>query len=326
MNSYEQLEEESRYPRIRFVVIGLPDVGKSALVERYVTGELRESYPSFTQCGRYLEKITQVNGEKMKVNILPIELEERFLTKYQLEIFSAKGFMVVYDQGNLQSYEAAIEIAELLAKKGKQVMLVATKSDQEMFKVVNNEKAKELAESKRWMFCETSAAKNVNIDRAFESLANAVMQQEQQHQKVNDILRYDAAIKKMHALCEKPDRLKAIGKKSSLYKDYLHLVEMIEIFIDKFELKLKKEDCFKYIETVRNYAAALSQEEEQTEQQSKPGKFAAKFTPDERIQRVCRVIASITNEEISAKEFDEMITRALSNAPEAAAPKIPKKR
>ncbi len=297
MNSFD---DELPYTRLNIIVIGMPDVGKSALVKRFVTGEFNESRaPSFRQRIERNEKSIEINDAKINLNIHVFDFGESQLREFKTEISYTNCFMAVYDPGNQKSYEAAIKIAEQLSGKEKYVMLVATKSDQVM--IVDNMKAKEHAESNGWMFCATSAATNVNVESAFKTLVRAFMP--------------SATIAKMHDLSAGSDRLKEIGKSSSLRKEYLHLVDMIETFNMNVECKAKKEDCCQYIETVRKYAEWLAQQEEKSEQKSKSGQFAAKFIPDKRIQRICEVLALITNDEISKDEFDELINQVLSTEP-----------
>lgn len=317
-------DEKKKIPQINLIVVGDPGVGKSALVERFVTGEFSENTkPKFTVRSGKIDKTIEINGEYVQLNIEVFDYYEQVMYMAKAQFKQADCVMVVYDAAKSASYENALKMAANYSKEHP-VILVAAKSDGTLLQVVDTAQAKQHAGKSGWMFCDSSAERNWNVESAFVSLTAAVLQQKKNAQHDDEMHRYHEAIYKLIDLSTMIDRLAKIGESSSLRKEYLHLLRMIKSFLS-VKSQTNYQESFEYVESIKKYAEWLSQQEE-----TKPGKqsrqFAANIKADARIQRLCGVIATITDEKISKKDFRDSVKNAMTNPPEKAPSKPFKQR
>ncbi|KAM4689158.1 ras-related protein Rab-10-like [Discoglossus pictus] len=154
---------------------GDSDVGKTCILTRY-TDNTTPSYISTVGID-FKMKTLHINNSTIKLQIWDTAGQERFHTLSVSYFRGAQGFVLVYDITNPDSFKnTAMWMRDIRMKAGEdvEVVLLGNKCDKEDERVVSKEKGEKLAWEFGIPFFETSAKENVNIDKAFFMLAEAI--------------------------------------------------------------------------------------------------------------------------------------------------------
>lgn len=158
----------------KIVLIGDMGVGKTCVVQRFKNGTFIERQGT-TIGVDFTMKTMIIDGKRVKLQIWDTGGQERFRTITQSYYRSANGIILCYDITCRQSFESLhrwIEDVSKFAAPNVAKVLIATKTDLEDERVVNNEEGEALAKSEGMcFFVETSSKSNLNVDNAFLELA-----------------------------------------------------------------------------------------------------------------------------------------------------------
>ncbi|KAI6202925.1 Rab-10 [Aphelenchoides besseyi] len=178
----------------KLLLIGDSGVGKTCILYRFSDDAFNTTFIS--TIGLLLKRILEVveacdfqvltsksrplssEAKKIKLQIWDTAGQERFHTITTSYYRGAMGIMLVYDITNAKSFD---NIAKWLrnidehASEEVVKMLLGNKCDMTDRRVVSKECGERIADDHQIRFLETSAKANINIDRAFYDLAEAIL-------------------------------------------------------------------------------------------------------------------------------------------------------
>jgi len=157
----------------KLLLIGDTGTGKSSLILRYVNCSFNDSYIS-TIGVDFKQKIIQLNGSLIKLQIWDTAGQERFRVITNSYYRGANGIIIVYDVTDLESFENAkkwLTEIDRYANEGTKKLIIGNKCDLIDSKAVEYSKAKEFADRLGIPLIEVSAKSAANVDQAFESIA-----------------------------------------------------------------------------------------------------------------------------------------------------------
>ncbi|KFR17644.1 Ras-related protein Rab-10, partial [Opisthocomus hoazin] len=123
-------------------------------------------------------KTVELQGKKIKLQIWDTAGQERFHTITTSYYRGAMGIMLVYDITNAKSFENISKWLRNIdehANEDVERMLLGNKCDMEDKRVVSKAKGEQIAREHGIRFFETSAKANINIEKAFLTLAEDIL-------------------------------------------------------------------------------------------------------------------------------------------------------
>lgn len=165
---------------VKLVVIGNSGVGKTSLIQRFVTENFRAETDS-TVGASYMTKIVGVGDSYMKFNIWDTAGQERFRSIVHMYYKEVGVAILVYDLSDADSFHRlSWWHGELRQHIANDIILavVANKEDLVMQEKVPLEEAKDFAASIGALYFRTSAKSNHGIAELFINLASLVIQQQ----------------------------------------------------------------------------------------------------------------------------------------------------
>ncbi|XP_072027073.1 ras-related protein Rab-10-like isoform X2 [Amphiura filiformis] len=163
----------------KVVVIGDSDVGKSATVARFVTNTDPTMRPYHATIGiDFKIKTVELQGKKIKLQIWDTAGQERFHTITTSYYRGAMGIMLVYDITQEKTFD---NIAKWLrniqehANEDVEKMLLGNKCDMEDKRMISKERGEAISRENGIKFLETSAKANINVEKAFMTLAEDIL-------------------------------------------------------------------------------------------------------------------------------------------------------
>lgn len=163
---------------LKFIIIGDSNVGKSAIVQRFVNEFFSES--DIPTIGiDFKIKLMDLKNKKIKLQIWDTAGEERFRTITSSYYRGAHGIIMVYDITNLESFNNIVKWAnevERYAKCDAVKIIVGNKCDRLHHREVKYEEGKEFAQELNMSFIEVSAKNDINVNDIFETLAGLILE------------------------------------------------------------------------------------------------------------------------------------------------------
>jgi small GTP-binding protein len=170
---------------IKLGTFGESAVGKSCLLNRFVNETFNPEHEITPTC-EILEKTITMGKRTFYLKLWDTAGQERLYAITKQYYQGLQGLILVYDQTNRESFTKLSNWhekinAELnLEKIG--IVIVANKSDLEN-KQVQVEEGKKFAEEVKAPFIETSAAKNINVEKCFDMLVKEVIKKNPEFDK-----------------------------------------------------------------------------------------------------------------------------------------------
>ncbi|KAF5634109.1 GTP-binding protein ypt2 [Fusarium sp. NRRL 25303] len=148
-------------------------VGKSCCLLRFSEDSFTPSF--ITTIGiDFKIRTIELDGKRVKLQIWDTAGQERFRTITTAYYRGAMGILLVYDVTDERSFNNIrtwFQNVEQHATEGVNKILIGNKCDWEEKRVVSTEQGQALADELGIPFLEVSAKSNINIDKAFYSLA-----------------------------------------------------------------------------------------------------------------------------------------------------------
>ena len=170
------MEEESYDLIIKLVLIGDSGVGKTNILSRYISNEF--SLASQPTVGvEFGSKIIKKQDKSIKLQIWDTAGQERYKSITNAYYKGSKGAFVVYDISRKSTFENVDKWIDELKENATEdvhIMLVGNKTDLEDKREVQTEEVAKKAEQYKVAFCETSALKGKNIEKAFDTLVEEI--------------------------------------------------------------------------------------------------------------------------------------------------------
>jgi len=162
----------------KLLLIGDSGVGKTCILYRFSDDAFNTTFISTIGIDFKIKTI-ELHGKKIKLQIWDTAGQERFHTITTSYYRGAMGIMLVYDITNPKSFD---NIAKWLrnidehASEDVEKMLLGNKCDMADKRMVSKERGEQIAREHSIRFLETSAKANINIDKSFYDLAEAILE------------------------------------------------------------------------------------------------------------------------------------------------------
>ena len=161
---------------LKYIIIGDAAVGKSNLLLRFAQGDFKEEY-QLTIGVEFGAKNLDINNKRFRLQIWDTAGQENYRSITRAYYKNSACSILVYDISNRESFEHIVNwIEDCIAQSPKTVfmVLVGNKSDLNDKRKVSFEEGKQMAETHKMMFFETSAKTGENVDRIFEESASEI--------------------------------------------------------------------------------------------------------------------------------------------------------
>ncbi|MCJ8736943.1 hypothetical protein PDJAM_G00018200 [Pangasius djambal] len=162
----------------KLLLIGDSGVGKTCVLFRFSDDAFNTTFISTIGID-FKIKTVELNGKRIKLQIWDTAGQERFHTITTSYYRGAMGILLVYDITNAKSFENIskwLRNIEEHANEDVERMLLGNKCDMEDMRVVSKAKGEQIASEHNIRFFETSAKANINIEKAFITLAEDILQ------------------------------------------------------------------------------------------------------------------------------------------------------
>lgn len=161
----------------KLLLIGDSGVGKTCILFRFSDDAFNTTFISTIGIDFKIKTI-ELKGKKIKLQIWDTAGQERFHTITTSYYRGAMGIMLVYDITQPKSFD---NIAKWLrnieehANEDVEKMLLGNKCDMEDRRAISRERGEDIARQHGIRFLETSAKANINVERAFYELSEAIL-------------------------------------------------------------------------------------------------------------------------------------------------------
>ncbi|GAU93673.1 hypothetical protein RvY_05573 [Ramazzottius varieornatus] len=161
----------------KLLLIGDSGVGKTCILFRFSDDAFNTTFISTIGIDFKIKTI-ELKGKKIKLQIWDTAGQERFHTITTSYYRGAMGIMLVYDITQPKSFD---NIAKWLrnieehANEDVEKMLLGNKCDMEDRRAITRERGEDIARQHGIRFLETSAKANINVERAFYELSEAIL-------------------------------------------------------------------------------------------------------------------------------------------------------
>ena len=173
----ESIFEEDNNEKIRIMLIGDANVGKTSIIKKYCLDEFSQAY--VTSIGLDFQiKFLDINQTKIKLQIWDTTSHERYQFLSKNYFNTSEGFIIVYDITNRKSFENVSfwvnQITEMAPNYTK-CILFGNKCDLNKERKIELSEGKDLGKKYNYKFFETSSKDGKNIDKGFEYIVKEIL-------------------------------------------------------------------------------------------------------------------------------------------------------
>ncbi|XP_051890675.1 ras-related protein Rab-7b-like [Pristis pectinata] len=167
---------------LKIVIIGSMDVGKTALLNRYVNNRFRDEYQTTLGVNVLTKQIT-VDDVAVKLQIWDTGGQERFKALVSSFFKGSDGCVLVFDVTDRDTFYAMegwrneVLARVPTAQNDFPFMVLGNKVDKEPVREVTSEEAEVWCNARNIPYYEVSAKEGMNVDKAFESMARIALSQ-----------------------------------------------------------------------------------------------------------------------------------------------------
>ncbi|KAG8194184.1 hypothetical protein JTE90_002388 [Oedothorax gibbosus] len=176
----------------KILVLGDSNVGKTCIVHRFCDETYYDTYISTIGID-FKQKIVNLDGMPVKLQIWDTAGQERFRTLTTAYYRGAMGILVMYDVTNMDSFNHLsywFRNVEENASPDVVKVLVGNKCENPHQRVIDQDHGRKIAESCDVPFFECSCKDDVNIDEIFLTVARMIREQrERRASKFDEIER-----------------------------------------------------------------------------------------------------------------------------------------
>ncbi|XP_072027074.1 ras-related protein Rab-10-like isoform X3 [Amphiura filiformis] len=161
----------------KLLLIGDSGVGKTCILFRFSDDTFNTTFISTIGID-FKIKTVELQGKKIKLQIWDTAGQERFHTITTSYYRGAMGIMLVYDITQEKTFD---NIAKWLrniqehANEDVEKMLLGNKCDMEDKRMISKERGEAISRENGIKFLETSAKANINVEKAFMTLAEDIL-------------------------------------------------------------------------------------------------------------------------------------------------------
>ena len=176
MSENKENNEEEEEIKIKIMLLGESQIGKTSFIQRYVKNNFNLSYITTVGIDFQLKQI-KMNNKSIKLQIWDTAGQERFKNITKSYFHSSDGFIVGYDiTSRLSCTNVSTWLNEINdnAPEEIQKILIGNKCDLNE-REVTTEEGQKLAEENGMKFFETSAKNDINVKETFESITKDIL-------------------------------------------------------------------------------------------------------------------------------------------------------
>ena len=158
----------------RIVMIGDAFVGKTALIQRFISKDMPQSYEE-TVGAAFHSYSTQVNGQLETIQVWDTAGQEKYRSLGPVYYRNASCAILVFDVTERSTFEDLndwIRTFRDAAGVGPPIVIVGNKVDLEDSKAVEEQEAMSFAEEHHFPFVSTSALNGYNVEFLFQKVAS----------------------------------------------------------------------------------------------------------------------------------------------------------
>nr|XP_045607668.1 GTP-binding protein GEM-like [Procambarus clarkii] len=217
-SSYVSSEASLEVAKYRVVLLGETGVGKSSLVNQFMTSEYINTYDASLD-EEFGEKSVSVllDGEESEVTFIDHPAHEMSVEN-SLSTYEPHACVVVYSITDKGSFKKAEDTLTYLWRenytKDKAVILVGNKVDLARARIVNTSEGKSLARSHESKFIETSSGIQHNVDELLVGIVKQVRLRLAAHRKRLKKMSASKTSLSLHAAKELLNKMCIIDSKS----------------------------------------------------------------------------------------------------------------
>ena len=165
-------------PQVKVVILGNPDVGKSSILQRYLTGAYSEDSTS-TLGAKFMGKRVCYKGKFLKLNIWDTAGQERYESFSKIYCRNARAVLLVYDHScpeSLLGMEKWYQIMSTEVFPGDAlIFVVGNKVDKDRFTSALDSQVKAFGDSILAEFFNVSAKTGEGIEELFMRITAKIM-------------------------------------------------------------------------------------------------------------------------------------------------------
>ena len=165
---------------IKVITLGNSEVGKSSFIIKYIDNSFTLYYTATLGIDFKQKKIKLKDGRDVRLRIFDTAGQERFKSVSASFIKKADGVILIYDIGNLESFEAVENWIKSIREIGKDnlpIILVGNKCDlPDDKRMISLKEGQDKADEFNIPFYETSCKEGINIKEVFEKLVDDIME------------------------------------------------------------------------------------------------------------------------------------------------------
>ncbi len=165
---------------IKVITLGNSAVGKSSFIIKYIDNSFTLYYTATLGIDFKQKKIKLKDGRDVRLRIFDTAGQERYKSVSASFIKKADGVILIYDIGNLESFEAVENWIKSIREIGKDnlpIILVGNKCDlSDDKRMISLKEGQDKADEFNIPFYETSCKEGINIKEVFEKLVDDIME------------------------------------------------------------------------------------------------------------------------------------------------------
>ena len=169
--------EEDYDEKIKLMVIGDKNVGKTSLIKRFCQNEFDNAFITTIGIDFQIKNI-KMNNKKIKIQIWDTAGQERYRVMAKSYYNSSDGFIIVYDITKRESFNQINNWIDQIVNSApnySKSIIFGNKNDLKDMRQVQINEGKELAKQNNFKFYETSAKDSNNINEGFESIIKDIL-------------------------------------------------------------------------------------------------------------------------------------------------------
>jgi len=174
----DAVQKPQETKRMKFVIIGNPEVGKTSLFHRFISSIwLADQQGDVDELMVTQTKQIDVNGKKVIIDVWDTAGQEKYRTITSSFYQGCVGALLVFDVSSKASFDVLGDWLVEARRYGKEalIILVGNKNDRSGEREVTREDAAALARKNNIEYVETSAKSGDGVTAAFEALTKLIM-------------------------------------------------------------------------------------------------------------------------------------------------------
>ena len=165
---------------IKVITLGNSAVGKSSFILKYIDNSFTLYYTATLGIDFKQKKIKLKDGRDVRLRIFDTAGQERYKSVSASFIKKADGVILIYDIGDLESFEAVDNWIKSIREIGKDnlpIILVGNQCDlPDDKRMISLKEGQDKANEFNIPFYETSCKEGINIKEVFEKLVDDIME------------------------------------------------------------------------------------------------------------------------------------------------------